>query len=117
MARQAQSFKALNKRVATNAVQAENTSLVKYHNTIVYQREDDKLTLRHNGFTTKTTKDRINTALMLDCIPCHITQEKFQWYIVTPLQRIPFTENFMTLSIAALQQEKVSKVSTLTAKD
>ena len=55
-----------------------------YHNTEVFNLSNKIVTLRNDGFKTKTTLKRINEAFDLSCLSSWcIFQKDFVWYVRT----------------------------------
>lgn len=80
---------------------ARNTKLVKsdggainlqLHDTVIAVATPDKVVIRHGGWKTPTTKDRLQDVLGI--MGYHITQENREWYIVKSSGDSPFKKIF-----------------------
>jgi len=67
----------------TTVVRENGFTRVKYHNTNVfwYSHEGGNITLRHNGWTTDTTKRRMNQAFKEFDFDGYVYQRNYQWYV------------------------------------
>ena len=75
-------LKSLNK-ANTKIVSEDNWHSVFYHNTPVlsFNPVERKVKLQNGGFSTQTTKKRINQASELFGLNVQVYQERFVWYV------------------------------------
>ena len=112
MTKQCKSFQELSKRTSTNVMCTNGITSVAYHNTVVFHTDGQELTLDTGGFKTKTTKDRMNTALNLCSVtfPLHLSviQRKNKWFVVDgDLNRVcAFDSDSITINLDAIREHK-----------
>jgi hypothetical protein len=63
----------------TYKIKTANGYKIQYYNTVIIEKDGNKTILKNGGYTTKTTKDRINKEIQ----PNHyIMQKNYVWYVV-----------------------------------
>lgn len=73
-------------------VHSDGSVMELHGNTIaIYDRLEQKLTLRDSGWKSATTKERLNGVLDVFGVGAYITQKNHTWYVVTASgQRYPW---------------------------
>lgn len=83
---------------ATTVRTEDGVTYVKYHNTVVFEHEiaAKKVVLRSAGYTTNTTKTRMNQAAAQFEVPVHVSAHRGQWFVYVGSapdgQRFPFRD-------------------------
>lgn len=74
-------------------VHSDGNVMELHGNTIaIYDRLERKLTLRDSGWTSATTKERLNGLLDVFGVECYISQKAGHWYVITKSgQRYPWS--------------------------
>lgn len=75
-----------------------NTGEVQYHNTVVVQFTDKFIWLKHGGWMTQTTRNRMNQASNQFGLGFRVFQKDFEWFVTYQGKTIPFTGEVITLS-------------------
>jgi len=67
----------------TSVVEYDNKLIVRYHNTnvVIFDKNNNTLTLNSGGYKTVTTKIHINQAANQYELPFSVYQKDFQWYV------------------------------------
>lgn len=73
-----------------------NGFVIKYYFTNIVRLDDAEIVLRHDGFTTKSTKNHMNAALRE--FHMYISQKDWAWTLHYGQKAIPF-ENGMRINI------------------
>jgi hypothetical protein len=69
---------------ATKVTTGEGVTRVRYHSTDVVAVDGDYVTLRSGGWTTATTKTRMNQAASQLGLGYSVYQKKYEWYVTLP---------------------------------
>lgn len=70
---------------------------VVYHNTPVVKFNYDKIILNHGGYTTFTTKTRMNQASNQFDLGYYVYQKNFDWFVSFNDKDLPFDERVIEL--------------------
>ena len=80
-------------RVATSVFTEDGVTRVVYHSTPVVSFDNETITLRTDGWTTGTTKTRMNQAANQFGLGFYVFQKDYTWYVAMPDGRTePFTD-------------------------
>jgi hypothetical protein len=85
--------KVLKKKVATEVMELGDCVNVYYHDTRIVGLFPSLIRLDNGGWSTKTTKKRMNEVLELYGINLYVYQKKFQWFITDGNTTQSFIEN------------------------
>jgi hypothetical protein len=85
-------------RVATTVhTNEDGQTVVIYHQTPVVKFDSKHIILNHGGWTTNTTKTRMNQASNQFRLGYNVFQKDYSWFVSFKGKTIPFNEYTLTL--------------------
>ena len=85
---------------ATKIYTENGTTRVRYHSTDVVEFNAASITLRHGGWRTATTKNRMNQAARVFGLDFDVYQKDFDWFVRHGDRVIPFDSREVILARA-----------------
>lgn len=80
---------------ATNIYTEDGFTRVRYHSTEVVKFNEREIILNSGGWSTNTTKTRINQAAATFALDIYVFQKAFQWFVVTDNGIVPFIDGMV----------------------
>lgn len=82
--------------VATNIRAEKGVTHVRYHSTDVVSFDESEITLRTGGWSTATTKTRMNQASNQFGLRYYVYQKAHRWFVDTGYSTLPFDSDELT---------------------
>ena len=101
-------------KVATKVTQNSDSTVVRYHNTNVVTITPTRIILSHGGYTTMTTKVRMNQAAQQFALGYSVFQKYRCFYVRINGNDYPFFDRCIEIDRATGQVSVVSRNNTLT---
>ena len=83
------------KKHATVEFNDNGTNYLVYHKTAVVKDTINEIILNSGGWTTKTTKDRMNAYAIENNLPFRIYQKDSEWFVTYGKKCYPFEDNMV----------------------
>jgi hypothetical protein len=85
--------------VHTTYRELNGSVIIRYHDTDIFTKKGDIITLNTGGYKTKTTKERMNQSLANYFIPARVFQKDFEFYLKYKNKTIKFENDSLTIKL------------------
>jgi len=86
------------KKLGNTKIRNENqNTIITFHYTDILTFNNEKIIINHGGFTTKTTKERLNLFSKENNLGFSIHQENYSWIITYKGEKIPMIDKSIEL--------------------
>jgi len=85
----------LKRKGNTKIRQSGAVTQVQYHDTVIVEFDESAITLRRDGWTTVTTKSRMNHASEEFNLGYYVYQRNGEWFVKYNGEDIPFTDGMI----------------------